>query len=206
MVSLPVALTFAATTAFLAITPGPNMSLIVANTLAGGAARGFITLAGALTGNALLLVAVTMAMTSLMIFMSEWFDTLRWAGALYLLYLGIRQLRAYWRRDGIVTRKIPAGSAFVQGLVVSMSNPKVLLFLGAFLPQFVDPAHDAQAQLQILAVLFIVVLGSVDAAYTLAIARARSAFSMDKFKVMDGVAGGLLIIGGLLLLSVRRPV
>jgi homoserine/homoserine lactone efflux protein len=159
MISLPVAFTFVAATAVLAITPGPNMSLIVANTLAGGARQGFVTLAGALTGNALLLVGVILAMSSLMIFMSEWFDVIRWIGAIYLLGLGLRQLRASGRRDVERPRPVPAASAYIQGLIVSMSNPKVLLFHGAFLPQFIDPARDATGQLQVLAVVFVLVLG-----------------------------------------------
>jgi homoserine/homoserine lactone efflux protein len=206
MISWPVALTFMATTGLLAITPGPNMSLIVANTLAGGGRRGFVTLAGALTGNAILISAMIAAMGPLMVFMSEWFDAIRWAGALYLLVLGLLQLRSYWRSDPVQTVPASQGSAFAQGLIVSMSNPKVLLFLGAFLPQFVDPAGDPAAQLRTLAILFIVVLAVADAGYTLVIARIRSAFPIDRLRVLDGLAGCLLVLGGLLLLAVRKPI
>jgi homoserine/homoserine lactone efflux protein len=205
MISMSLAVTFVAATAVLAITPGPNMSLIVANTLAGGAARGFITLAGALTGNAILIMAMIAAMGPLMVFMSDWFDVIRWVGALYLLLLGVRQLRAYWRQEPVQTVVAKPGSSFAQGLFVSMSNPKVLLFLGAFLPQFIEPAGDPAAQLRTLAILFIVVLAIADAGYTLVFARLRSAFPIDKLRVLDGFAGCLLVLGGLLLLAVRKP-
>jgi homoserine/homoserine lactone efflux protein len=207
MITLPVLFGFIAATTLLAFTPGPNMSLIVANTLAGGLARGTQTLAGALTGNAILVAAAAVGMSSLMVFMSEWFDVIRWAGALYLLFIGARQLYGYFNRGAATAaRTVSARGAYAQGLFVSLSNPKVLLFLGAFLPQFVDTARDPLPQLRTLAILFILVLAIADLIYTVAIAQARRAIPVEKLRVLDGLAGGLLLVGGLLLLAVRRPV
>ena len=92
--------------------------------------------------------------------MSEWFDVIRWIGALYLVYLGARQLWLFRQRaSGAALPPRAAGAnLYFEGLLVSLSNPKVLLFLGAFLPQFVDPARDPVSQLSVLAVLFVVVL------------------------------------------------
>jgi homoserine/homoserine lactone efflux protein len=207
MITMPVFLTFIAATALLAVTPGPNMSLIIANTLSGGLRHGLATLAGALTGNTILVAAAAIGMSSLMLFMSEWFDVIRWIGALYLLLLGARQL---WQHFSVAKGAPPpsaasGGSVYAQGLFVSLSNPKVLLFLGAFLPQFVDAARDPVPQLQTLAILFILVLSLVDAAYTVAIARARRAFPAGKLRALDGLAGALLVAGGLMLMAVRRP-
>ena len=208
MITLPVLLAFIAATGLLAVTPGPNMSLIVANTLSGGLRHGMLTLSGALTGNTMLVAAAAIGMSSLMIFMSEWFDVIRLAGALYLLLLGVRQLWHHFRTAS-GTAPPPVGSArgaYIQGMLVSLSNPKVLLFLGAFLPQFVDATRDPLPQLRTLAILFIVVLAIVDVAYTFAIARARQTFPASKLRALDGFAGGLLVAGGLMLLAVRRPV
>jgi homoserine/homoserine lactone efflux protein len=207
MITMPVLLTFIAATGLLAVTPGPNMSLIIANTLSGGFRHGIVTLAGALMGNSLLVAAAAIGMSSLMIFMSEWFDVIRWVGALYLLVLGVRQLwRHFARSNGVVAPPIASGkSAFVQGIFVSLSNPKVLLFLGAFLPQFVDPVREPLPQLRTLAILFILVLAAVDIAYTVAIAQARRSVSVTKLRALDGLAGGLLVAGGVLLLAARRP-
>jgi homoserine/homoserine lactone efflux protein len=147
-------------------------------------------------------------MSSVLVFMSEWFDVIRWLGALYLVFLGARQLwqfRQRRRNPGELPTPSSRGGAYVQGVLVSLSNPKVLLFLGAFLPQFVDPAADPVRQLWVLAVLFVVVLAAVDVGYTVALAKARTTFNAAKLAVLDGAAGVLLLAGGVALAMVRRP-
>ncbi len=89
---------FIAACILLGLTPGPNMSLIMASTLSSGLRAGLVTLAGTTTGLALLVGAATAGMSSVMVFMSEWFDVIRWLGALYLVYLGARQLWLFRRR------------------------------------------------------------------------------------------------------------
>lgn len=200
---------FVAACALLALTPGPNMALIVANTATHGLGAGLVTLAGTSTGLVLLVAVAAVGMTSVIVFMSEWFDVLRWIGACYLAWLGVQQLRSWWRsRKLAAPPPAPHGSPRVwywQGVGVSLSNPKVLFFLGAFLPQFIDPAASAVWQLSILAVLFVAVLVAVDVGYTLAVAGARAKFDAARLRVLDGVAGVLLLIGGAALAMTRRP-
>jgi homoserine/homoserine lactone efflux protein len=196
---------FTLASTLLALTPGPNVSLILANTLSRGLAAGLITLAGTSTGLSLLVAGAVAGMSSAMVFFSQWFDALRWAGALYLVYLGARQLWLYRRPDALGVDAARHGGCYLQGLLVSLSNPKVLLFLSAFLPQFIDPRFDPLRQLAVLAVLFIVVLVLVDVAYTLAAARARTAFGRVRQRLIDGAAGIMLLLGGLTLALVRRP-
>ena len=205
--SIEVLAAFIATCVLLALTPGPNMSLILASTLSGGLRAGLVTLAGTTTGLALLVAGAALGMTSVMVFMSEWFDVIRWLGALYLVYLGARTLWQLRRRAGglpLPPREAGANLYF-EGLLVSLSNPKVLLFLGAFLPQFIDPGGDAVLQLSLLAVLFVAVLALVDVCYTLAFARARSTLGTARLRLLDGAAGVLLLLGGLALALARRP-
>ena len=198
---------FIAACILLGLTPGPNMSLILASTLSSGLRAGLTTLAGTTTGLALLVAAAAAGMSSVMVFMSEWLDVIRWVGALYLVYLGARTLWQLRRRAaGVPPPPRRAGAnLYFEGLLVSLSNPKVLLFLGAFLPQFVDPARDPVWQLSVLAVLFVVVLAAVDVAYTLALARARATLDAARLRLLDGAAGVLLLLGGLALAMVRRP-
>lgn len=202
---------FIGTCVLLAVTPGPNMALIIANTLAGGLRGGLATLAGTTSGLAVLVAVVALGMTSIMVLMAEWFDVVRWVGALYLAVLGALQLRAFWRRrhlPDIVAApavRINAGSLYLQGLLVSLSNPKVLLFLGAFLPQFVDVAANPAPQLALLAALFVGTLAIVDVAYTVVLARARATIAPSRLAVLDAGSGLLLLAGGLALVTLRRP-
>ena len=205
--SFQVLATFIAACVLLGLTPGPNMSLILANTLSSGLRAGLLTLAGTTTGLALLVAAAAAGMSSMMVFMSEWFDVIRWLGALYLVYLGARQLWQLRRRPpGVLAPARKAGAnLYAEGVLISLSNPKVLLFLGAFLPQFLDPAADPVWQLAVLAVLFVAVLAAVDIAYTLAVAKARATLDVARLRLLDGAAGVLLLLGGLALAMVRRP-
>jgi homoserine/homoserine lactone efflux protein len=205
-------LAYVGTCILLALTPGPNMALIVANTLSRGLAGGLATLAGTTSGLTVLVGVAALGMTSVMVLMADWFDVVRWVGALYLAVLGALQLRSWWRRRGAADTGLPlqvkparAGGLYLQGLLVSLSNPKVLLFLGAFLPQFVDPALDPAGQLTFLAILFVLILAVVDVAYTVLVARARSTFGPRRLALLDGASGVFLMAGGIALATLRRP-
>jgi threonine/homoserine/homoserine lactone efflux protein len=203
-----VLLAFIAACVLLALTPGPNMALMIANTLGSGLRAGLATLAGTTTGLALLVAAAAVGMSSIMVFMATWFDVVRWAGAIYLVYLGTRQLWRLRRPNAAAAmgaRRASHGGWYVQGLIVSLSNPKVILFLGAFLPQFVDARTDPVGQLAVLAVVFVAALAAVDVATTLAVVRARTTLAAAHLRLLDSAAGVLLLAGGLALAVMRRP-
>lgn len=204
--SIEVLLIFVGACWLLAWTPGPMMALILANVSTYGLSGGLWTLAGNLLGLSMLVVAAALGMTSLMVFMSEWFDIIRWIGALYLAWLGFDRLRRAWNgaETGAV-RPTNGRGQFLQALTVSLSNPKVLLFLGAFLPQFVDSSGDVPFQLTVLAITFIAVIGTADTLYTVAVAYMRGLFAGRRLRILDGVSGTLLLLGGLMLATARRP-
>ena len=190
----------------LAVTPGPNMSLFVANGAAHGVRAALLTVFGSALGLSILVGGAAIGMTASMRLMADWFDIVRWIGAAYLVWLGIGRLRAAWHStsddDAPVT---PArGRWFWQGAAVSLSNPKVLLFLGAFFPQFIDPASPAGPQLALLAVTFLVVVVAVDCVVASAAGSARAWFTAQRRRVADGVSGVLLVCGGLWLAAARR--
>jgi threonine/homoserine/homoserine lactone efflux protein len=205
--SAEILIAFIAACLLLALTPGPNMSLILANTLTRGLPAGLVTLCGTATGLSLLVAAAVLGMRSVMVFMAEWFDAIRWVGALYLVYLGARRLWLFYRRgtDAPADPALARGNWYMQGLLVSLSNPKVLLFLGAFLPQFLDGRGDPLRQLVLLALLFVGVLTLVDLGLMLAAARARATLHNARLRLLDGIAGVMLLLGGLALAMVRRP-
>lgn len=205
---LEVLLAFSGACVLLALTPGPMMSLILANVAAHGLQAGLWTIAGSLVGLSLLVTAAAVGMTSVMVFMSEWFDVIRWVGALYLAWLGLERLKRAWHGSAVPLQAAqPSNSRnwFFQAMAVSLSNPKVLLFLGAFLPQFVNTQGDVGLQLTILAVAFVAVIGASDIAYTLAVAKVRNLLAGNRARLLDGVSGTLLLLGGLVLATARRP-
>lgn len=197
---------FVAAVWLLSWTPGPMMSLIIANVTSYGMSAGLWTLAGNVSGLAVIVAAAAFGMTSLMTFMSEWFDILRWIGALYLIWLGVSRLYQISKGGQVLAAREAKGRDwFFQAFMVSVSNPKVLLFLGAFLPQFVDRSGDVPLQLAILAVTFVVVIGLGDFAYTVALAKVRGLVAEKRLRALDGIAAGLLVAGGLVLAMARRP-
>lgn len=197
--------TFLVASVILALTPGPTMSLVIANGASHGAAAGLWTVAGNSLGLVLLITAATVGMTSIMGLMAQWFDVIRWIGAAYLVWLGATRLwRALQPGDDLPVRTAPRGRYFWQGLAVALSNPKVLLFFGAFFPQFIDPTAALAPQFVILATSFVITVTVIDCGYALAAGTARGWLTARRQRVGDGIAGCLLIGGGIWLAAARR--
>ncbi len=204
--TLQVVIAFCLASFLLGVTPGPTMSLVIANVTKYGFRAGLLTMAGNLTGLAILLAAVSFGLSSIMLFMAEWFDVIRWVGAAYLMWLGAHTLWKLHRPAAAATTSNAVSSRWYwQGLFVAISNPKVLLFLGAFLPQFLDPVEPALPQLVLLSLVFIVTIGLVDLAYAGAVARARVALSGRWQRSMEAGSGALLLCAGVWLAFARRP-
>jgi threonine/homoserine/homoserine lactone efflux protein len=196
---------FVAACWLLAWTPGPTMSLIFANVASYGLTAGLWTLAGNIVGLAVLVTLAALGMSSLMAFVSEWFDWLRWIGAVYLVWLGVQRLRRVWSGElSFEAGQVRGRHWFGQAVTVCLSNPKVLLFLGAFLPQFVNTEAPIVPQLWILGATFVIVIGLADLISMLVFARVRGAF-LRRAHVLEAVSGGLLLAGGLALAAARRP-
>ena len=189
----------------LALTPGPNMSLFIANGTAYGMRAALLTVFGSSVGLSVLVAFATIGMTSAMTFMAEWFDIIRWVGAAYLVWLGYGRLRAALGPAASGTAEEPRHGRYIwQGVAVSLSNPKVLLFLGAFFPQFVDTGSPLAPQLALMAVTFVLALAGVDCCLATAVGAARGWFNERRRRFADGVSGVLLLGGGLWLAVMRR--
>ena len=190
----------------LAITPGPNMALFIANSAAHGTRAAFLTVLGSSFGLAIVVAAAALGMNSIMAFVAEWFNIIRWIGAAYLIWLGISRLRAALAApDPLAAAPLPnRGKWFLQGTAASLSNPKVLLFLGAFFPQFIEPSAPIGPQLALLSVTFVAVIGMVDCMTVLAFGSAREWIMGRQRSLAEGFSGVLLIFGGLWLATMRR--
>lgn len=203
--SLDLYIAFIAASLALALMPGPNVAVIVSNSVAYGSRYGLLTVAGTTSAMVPQLLVVTLGLAGVLTFMSHWFDVLRWVGAAYLIYLGVEALRAPPANLG-GTKPEPksARAIYFRGALVSLTNPKTLLFFGAFLPQFVDAKGNALAQLAVLSLTFLIVCASVDATWALAAGRARG-FLARVGRWTNRVTGGVLIAAAAALALARKP-
>lgn len=196
-------LAFAAAVTLLMLIPGPNVALIVANSVTYGPRHGMMTVAGTVAAQALSLALVTAGLTTLLEFFGFWFGWLRWIGAAYLVWLGIQQWRTPPRDLAAIAPQARAqGPLFVQAFLVSLVNPKTLIFYGAFFPQFITLDGNVALQAAILSLVFLVVATVVDSGWALAAARARGLLS-GRGQLGNRLAGSILIGAGAALALLR---
>ena len=197
--SLQVYLAFVAACIALALLPGPVVTLVIANGLRHGTRAALTNIAGAQAGLAIVIGIVAVGLTSLMATMGYWFDWVRFAGAAYLVWLGIKLIRspAAGLDADAAPPPPPRGGFFLQGVLVLLSNPKVLVFFGAFIPQFMDMSRDHVSQVALLGVTFMVIAGMTDAVYALLAGRARRFFSARRTRLVSRISGGCMIGGGI---------
>ncbi len=186
-----------------AVVPGPTVTLIVANSLTYGSRAGLLNVAGAQLALALLLGVLLVGLASVIETMGWWFDWLRLAGAAYLVWLGWRLLRSSGGLDRPGGTAPPRGGFFLQGFFVMLSNPKVLLFFGAFIPQFVDPRGDPVAQVALLGVTAMAVATISDGGYAVLTGRAGTLLARRHIRRISR-ASGLCLIGGGVWLALAR--
>lgn len=193
--SLPTWLTFLLSCIIIMLVPGPAVTLIVANSLRHGRRAGLLNVGGIQLGLAVTLVVVLLGLASLIAALGGWFMWIRLAGAAYLIWLGVKLLRA--RHEEGVTSTPPRGGFFLQGLAVSLSNPKTLLFFGAFFPQFIDTSRDFTTQVLIMGASAMLVAALTDSAYATLASRAGRVLSRSRVRWMTRASGVTLIGGGL---------
>ncbi len=202
--SLQLYLAFVAACIALALLPGPVVTLLIANGLRHGTRAALVNIAGVQAGLAIVIGIVAVGLTSLMATMGYWFDWVRFAGAAYLVWLGIKLIRSPVEGVNADTPPPPPrGGFFLQGFLVLLANPKVLVFFGAFIPQFMDMSKDHVSQVTLLGITFMVIAGLTDAIYALLAGRARRFFSTRRTRLVSRVSGGFMIGGGIWLALIR---
>jgi threonine/homoserine/homoserine lactone efflux protein len=202
--SLQLYFAFVAACIALALLPGPIVTLLIANGLRHGTRAALTNIAGVQLGIAIVMAIVAVGLTSLMATMGYWFDWVRFAGAAYLVWLGIKLVRA--PVEGVEVGQSPPpprGGFFLQGFVVTLSNPKLLVFFGAFIPQFVDMSKDHISQVALLGVTFMITGAVTDSIYALLAGRARLFFSKRRTRLLSRISGGFMIGGGIWLALTR---
>ena len=205
MMPLELYLAFIAATVILMVIPGPNVALIVANSVAHGTRFGLLTVAATSTAVVIHLALTVAGATAALNFLAASFDWLRWLGVAYLVYLGVSAWRA--PPTDLARTKAQARSArviFARGFLVGLTNPKTLLFYGAFFPQFVVPGPTAGDQLLLLAVTFLAVAIVCDSTWAILAGRLRTLL-VAHARLRNRITGGLLAGAGVGLALARRP-
>jgi threonine/homoserine/homoserine lactone efflux protein len=195
---------FVATTIMI-LMPGPSVLLTVAHSLSHGPRRALATVAGATCGVAVQLSVTLAGMTSLLLVLADWFEWLRWLGVAYLLYLGVQLWRTRPVEPAPLAGVSPRQSLFLQGLIVTIANPKSMFFLAAFFPQFVDPAAPPALQFTVLGITFLAITYVFTALWALVAGRARHFLrTASGVRLRNRISGSLLICAGLGLALARR--
>jgi RhtB (resistance to homoserine/threonine) family protein len=203
-------LAFLGISALVIMTPGPDTAITIRNTLTGGRAGGVATALGVATGQAIWALATSVGIVALLVASEPLFLAVKYAGAAYLVWLGLQSLRAAFRpatgQSAIATaRPLTPGSAFSQGVVSDLSNPKMAAFFTSLLPQFVPPDTASFAGLILLGLLFSLLTLFWLVFYTLAIARVGNVLRRPAIRrALEGITGAALIGLGLKLATEDR--
>ena len=204
MFDLSVILTFTMACVVIVIVPGPTVSLIIANSLRSGAPAGLANVVGTQIGILTMILVLALGLDAVVALMGQAFVWVKLAGAAYLVYLGVKLLRS---GGGLPERTAVRRSLWgyvVQGFFVIWSNPKALLFFGAFIPQFVDPAMNTAVQVMVYGAIFMIVATLFDSAYAFAAGGAGGLLTQARVKLAERIGGSLLIAGAVGLVLARR--
>jgi threonine/homoserine/homoserine lactone efflux protein len=205
MFSLATLIPYLGACVLLAIVPGPTVTVILANSLRSGTLAGLSIIAGTQIGLVTMILVVALGLEAVMGFMAFAFDWIKLAGAAYLVWLGFNLVRSNGELGAEAAG--PARSfrrLMLDGFLVIWSNPKALIFLGAFLPQFVSRENASFPQVVVLGVLFMLIAAISDSLYAVLGGRARGLLSAARVKLLSRISGAILMTGGVWLALVRR--
>ena len=163
----PLLAAFLAASFLLAITPGPGVLYIVTRSLAQGRRSGLASVAGVALGNFCNAMAAAIGLGALLTVSAAAFIAVKYAGALYLVYLGVQALRTLRFENASALEGARPWLIFRDGFLVALLNPKTAVFFAAFLPQFMSPAAAPLPQSVTLSTLFVMIAGVKDTAYAL---------------------------------------
>jgi threonine/homoserine/homoserine lactone efflux protein len=206
-------LAFLGVAAVVIITPGPDTAMTIRNTLLGGRAGGVSTALGIATGQVVWALATSIGLVALLIASEPVFQALKYAGAAYLVYLGVQCLREAFRpgaasetAGGAPTpRPLAPLAAFRQGVISDLGNPKMAVFFASLLPQFVPAGEATFLALLGLGLVFAVMTFAWLSAYAISIARLGAALRRSAVhRSVQGVTGTVLIGLGLRMAGEQR--
>jgi threonine/homoserine/homoserine lactone efflux protein len=202
--------------AVVIITPGPDTVLTIRNILLGGRRAGFSTALGIITAQAIWGLATSLGLAALLVASKPAFVAVRLAGAVYLIVLGLRSLIGGWRgvhgdsippsSEPLSSRRIGAATAYRQGMLSNLGNPKMAIFFPSLLPQFVSRGETGFLSLFALCVVFSSLTLVWLTFYTLVISKIGDFLRRSRIRrAIDAVTGAILILMGLRLATEPEP-
>ena len=183
----------------LAASPGPGVMATTGRALASGFRPALMVICGIVLGDILFLLLATFGMSIVAGMLGELFFLIKIVGSCYLLYLGIRMWRTAAPSAPASPTTQPSGALgnFISGLVITLSNPKVILFYCGFLPTFLDLSNLTPTDLLLVVTLLSTILGGVLSCYGYLASRARHLFVRPRaVNRLNKTAGGVMIAAG----------
>ncbi|MEP5730970.1 MAG: LysE family translocator [Sulfitobacter sp.] len=200
-------LAFVATYTVISIIPGQSVLIVTGQALSGGGKAAFMCILGELVGGVVLIGLSLFGVGAILAASSALFQIVKWAGVLYMAYLGCRQILDA-RQDVMNLHIKTTGNGGMKsaraGFFTAVLNPKAIIFYVAFLTQFLDPTANIYAQFVIVVVTSTVIVGSVLGGYALLASQARKTFQSANARRRFGYTGGGFLIGGSALMAASR--
>lgn len=190
----------------LCFTPGPTVFLVMSQALSHGKKSAFPLVAGVLSGDLIAMSLSLIGVGALLAASAALFNVIKWLGAVYLIYLGIKSWRTkIIESDEVTEKSIIKRSVYRDSLIVTALNPKGIIFFMAFFPLFIEPSNDALPQMTVLALSFLVVSATSASFYALFAGYLRSKVSSVKFQNgFNKVSGSMLVGTGAITASIQK--
>ena len=188
----------------LIVIPGPNVLIVVSTSLKYGTARGLQTVAGTSLAMVIQLIIAGIGTSWFIHFLAEGFYILKWIGVAYLLYLGLQHFYHVINIKQSETQ-LTASSTFSRGFLISLTNPKTILFFSAFLPQFVSTTGNYFQQISILSITFLLMAIILDSAYAILSSKLQPLLHKHNLgKIQNSLSGILFLIASVWLATSHR--
>ena len=182
------------------IVPGPTVSLIIANSLKSGMRAGILNVVGTQLGLIILILLLALGFKVISPFLEDVIKVVRIIGAVYLMTLGYLSFTSKTLSDNSEKLNKFDKKYVLQGLIVILSNPKAFLFLGAFIPQFIDINQPIGTQIIYFGILFMIVGAIFDGMYAVIFGKFREIIINKYINTLNKLGGTLLFFVGLWLL------
>ena len=182
------------------VVPGPTVSLIIANSLKSGMRAGILNVVGTQIGLIILILLLALGFKAISPFLEDVIKVVRIIGAVYLMTLGYLSFTSKNLSDNSEKINKFDKKFILQGLIVILSNPKAFLFLGAFIPQFIDINQPIGSQIIYFGILFMIVGAIFDGMYAVVFGKFREIIINKYINILNKLGGTLLFFVGLWLL------